>query len=95
MWPVRAGCCMSPAEDALLLLAIVRRDGWASDPAVPGPRVCLQVRAAFGSVTLGGAIGLRHRAIFPVLCDGLYPSTWCRRCCVFASRQGVMKNQRY
>jgi len=25
MWPVRAGCCMSPAEDALLLLAIVRR----------------------------------------------------------------------
>ena len=25
MWLVRAGCCMSPAEDALLLLAIVRR----------------------------------------------------------------------
>ena len=25
MWPVRVGCCMSPAEDALLLLAIVRR----------------------------------------------------------------------
>ena len=25
MWPVTAGCCMSPAEDALLLLAIVRR----------------------------------------------------------------------
>lgn len=25
MWRVKAGCCMSPAEDALLLLAIVRR----------------------------------------------------------------------
>jgi hypothetical protein len=25
MWLVRAGCSMSPAEDALLLLAIVRR----------------------------------------------------------------------
>jgi hypothetical protein len=25
MWPVKVGCCMSPADDALLLLAIVRR----------------------------------------------------------------------
>ena len=39
MWPVRAGCCMSPAEDALLLLAIVRRHlrslGLTLDPAYP------------------------------------------------------------
>jgi len=36
---VRAGCCMSPAEDALLLLAIVRRHlrslGLTLDPAYP------------------------------------------------------------
>lgn len=39
MWLVRAGCCMSPAEDALLLLAIVRRHlrslGLTLDPAYP------------------------------------------------------------
>ena len=39
MWPVKAGCCMSPAEDALLLLAIVRRHlrslGLTLDPAYP------------------------------------------------------------
>ena len=39
MWPVTAGCCMSPAEDALLLLAIVRRHlrslGLTLDPAYP------------------------------------------------------------
>ena len=39
MWPARAGCCISPAEDALLLLAIVRRHlrslGLTLDPAYP------------------------------------------------------------
>ena len=39
MWLVRAGCCISPAEDALLLLAIVRRHlrslGLTLDPAYP------------------------------------------------------------
>jgi HEPN domain-containing protein len=39
MWPGRAGFCMSPAEDALLLLAIVRRHlrslGLSLDPAYP------------------------------------------------------------
>ena len=25
MWPVKGRCCMSPAEDALLLLGLVRR----------------------------------------------------------------------
>jgi len=39
MWLVRAGCCISPAEDALLLLVIVRRHlrslGLTLDPAYP------------------------------------------------------------
>ena len=52
MWLVRAGCCMSPAEDALLLLAIVRRQGWASAPAVPGLRALSSGAGPLGLVQL-------------------------------------------
>ena len=39
MWPARVGCCMSPTDDALLLLGIVRRHlrslRLTLDPAYP------------------------------------------------------------
>ena len=52
MWLVRAGCCISPAEDALLLLAIVCRQGWASAPAVPGLRALFSGAGPLGLVQL-------------------------------------------
>ena len=43
---------MSPAEDALLLLAIVCRQGWASAPAVPGLRALFSGAGPLGLVQL-------------------------------------------